>query len=63
MNFSAFTNSLIEFQLLAQGDDAAATDAIFKYVGNTIYVTLGLVALWGAFCVFMVWRRVAAKRF
>ncbi len=28
-----------------------------------IYVVLGLIALWGAFCTIMVWRRVAEKRF
>ncbi len=63
MNFSAFTNSLMQFQLLGQDDSAATTDAIFNTVGYTIYVVLGCVAVWGAFCVLMVWRRVAAKRF
>ena len=33
------------------------------YVGNAIYVTLALIALWGAFCVVMVWRRVAQIRY
>ena len=28
-----------------------------------IYVALGLIALWGAFCVIIVWRRVAQTRF
>ena len=63
MNFSFFTNSLIQFQLLGQDDASATTDAIFNMVGNTIYAVLAVVALWGAFCIFMVWRRVAAKRF
>jgi biopolymer transport protein ExbB/TolQ len=63
MNFSAFTNSLMQFRLLGQDDAAATTDAIFNTIGITIYVVLGCVALWGAFCVLMVWRRVAAKRF
>ena len=63
MNLSYLSNFMIEFQLLGQNDDAAKTDAIFNMIGNTIYVTLALVALWGAFCIFMVWRRVATKRF
>jgi len=42
----------------------AKTDVdIFDIVGNTIYGCLLLVALWGAFCCVMVWRRVAQKRF
>ncbi len=32
-------------------------------IGNVIYVVLGLIALWGLFCVVMVWRRVAQLRF
>ncbi len=32
-------------------------------VGNAIYLVLVVVALWGAFCVVMVWMRVAQKRF
>ena len=28
-----------------------------------IYIVLGLIALWGAFCVVMVWMRVARQRF
>ena len=30
---------------------------------NIIYTTLALIAAWGAFCVVMVWMRVAQKRF
>ena len=63
MNLSFFTSSLMQFQLLGQEDAAASTDAIFNMVGNTIYTLLAVVALWGAFCILMVWRRVAAKRF
>ncbi len=32
-------------------------------VGNMTYVALVLIALWGVFCVVMVWTRVAQKRF
>jgi biopolymer transport protein ExbB len=32
-------------------------------LGNIIYVCLMLIAFWGAFCVVVVWRRVAAARF
>ncbi len=63
MNLSFFTNSLLQFQLLGQEDAAATTDAIFDMVGNTIYALLAVVALWGAFCIIMVWRRVGATRF
>ena len=36
---------------------------ITKYVGYVIYVVLFLIALWGAYCVVMVWSRVKQKRF
>lgn len=36
---------------------------IFNLFGNTIYVALFLVALWGAYCIFSVWSRVQEKRF
>jgi biopolymer transport protein ExbB len=32
-------------------------------VGNMMYVVLILIALWGVFCIVMVWTRVAQKRF
>lgn len=32
-------------------------------VGTIVYIILGLVALWGAYCVVAVWMRVAQKRF
>ncbi|OHB70752.1 MAG: biopolymer transporter ExbB [Planctomycetes bacterium RBG_13_63_9] len=38
-------------------------DALYWYVGVAIYVALALIALWGAFCVVIVWRRVAQTRF
>ena len=37
--------------------------AITGYVANIIYGVLALIALWGAFCVAMVWLRVGQKRF
>lgn len=33
------------------------------FMGNACYGALALVALWGAFCVILVWRRVAEIRF
>ncbi len=33
------------------------------YIGVVVYVALALVALWGAFCVTVVWRRVGQTRF
>jgi biopolymer transport protein ExbB/TolQ len=37
--------------------------AVTGPVGFVIYCALALVALWGAFCVIVVWRRVAQARF
>ena len=31
--------------------------------GTAMYIALGLIALWGAYCVTMIWVRVAQKRF
>ncbi len=42
---------------------AADLSALNYVIGIIIYVVLGMVALWGAFCVVMVWRRVAHTRF
>jgi biopolymer transport protein ExbB len=36
---------------------------IVSFAGNACYGALGLVALWGAFCAILVWRRVAEVRF
>ena len=36
---------------------------MFLILGYIIYVCLFLIALWGAFCVVMVWARVKQKRF
>ncbi len=38
-------------------------EGLTTYAGYIIYGVLVLIALWGAFCVVMVWRRVAQKRF
>jgi biopolymer transport protein ExbB len=46
-------------QLLA----AISTDDITKYVGYIVYLVLLIIALWGAFCVVMVIKRVSQKRF
>lgn len=37
--------------------------AVTAYAGGVIYVSLALIALWGAYCVIVVWRRVAETRF
>ncbi len=36
---------------------------VFAILGNVMYLALGLVALWGAFCLVVVWTRVREKRF
>lgn len=36
---------------------------VTQIVAGVIYVVLALIALWGAFCVVMVWMRVSQKRF
>jgi len=36
---------------------------VFVYLGYVIYVVLALLALWGAYNVIMVWRRVGQTRF
>jgi biopolymer transport protein ExbB/TolQ len=37
--------------------------AVTWIAGIVDYIALGLIALWGAFCVILVWRRVAQTRF
>lgn len=39
------------------------TTVLNEYLGYLLYVALGLIALWGAFCVYMLWRRIAETRF
>lgn len=46
--------------LIAAGIDIGAITSIAAPV---IYIALILIALWGAFCVIMVWRRIAQTRF
>jgi len=38
-------------------------ETVFQYVGMAIYFALATIAVWGAFCVIVVWRRVAQTRF
>jgi len=38
-------------------------ETVFTIAGNLIYGLLAVIALWGAFCVIVVWRRVAQVRF
>lgn len=38
-------------------------EGLVTHVGNATYAAQAIVALWGAYCVVMVWRRVAQKRF
>lgn len=39
------------------------SEELSNQIGNVIYLIMALVALWGAFCVIMVWTRVASKSF
>lgn len=43
--------------------DAGPTWTVFDIAGLILYSLLGLTALWGAFCVIVVWMRVGQKRF
>lgn len=38
-------------------------EVLFSYLNNLVYVLLACLALWGAYCVVMVWRRVGSTRF
>ena len=50
--------------LLAQeADKPSGMETVLSYFGILIYISLFLVALWGAYCCIMVWTRVASKRF
>jgi len=40
-----------------------AAISVFAILGKFMYLVLALLALWGAFCVVMVWSRVREKRF
>ena len=36
---------------------------LYTFIGNLTYAAQAVVAFWGTFCVIVVWRRVAQKRF
>lgn len=38
-------------------------DQVFTFLSSAIYLVIFLIALWGAFCVVMVWSRVRQKQF
>ncbi len=38
-------------------------EQLFVLLGYLVYAVLAILALWGAFCIIMVWRRVAQTRF
>ena len=38
-------------------------DQVFDILANAIYLVIFLIALWGAFCVIMVWSRIRQKQF
>ena len=38
-------------------------EQVLTIISNLTYVALGGIALWGAFCVILVWNRVAKVRF
>ncbi|MEM6330367.1 MAG: MotA/TolQ/ExbB proton channel family protein [Planctomycetota bacterium] len=38
-------------------------DTLFALVGYVVYFAMAALALWGAFCVVLVWRRVSQTRF
>ena len=38
-------------------------DTVFKVLGYAIYTGLGVIALWGIYCIVQVWRRVAQKQY
>ena len=38
-------------------------DQVFTFLSYAIYLVIFLIALWGAFCVVMVWSRVRQKQF
>jgi biopolymer transport protein ExbB/TolQ len=39
------------------------SEQMYYLLGIAMYVVLAMIALWGAFCVITVWRRVSQKRF
>jgi len=57
MNYHHFST------LFGAADAAADTGPLFGIIATFIYLVLAAIALWGAFCVIMVWTRVARQRF
>ena len=57
MNYYHFTT------LFAAAGAGADTGKLFGIIATFIYLVLAAIALWGAFCVIMVWTRVARQRF
>ncbi|MEM8681208.1 MAG: MotA/TolQ/ExbB proton channel family protein [Planctomycetota bacterium] len=47
--------------LIAQTSSGIA--GLTQFIATLIYLALFLIAIWGAYCVIMVWLRVAQKRF
>jgi len=43
--------------------DLGQVSDVSQFAGNLCYVFLAVVALWGAYCIVVVWRRVAQLRF
>ncbi len=56
---------MIGSMFMARQSPLAALDisGLTGYLATFIYVVLAVIALWGAFCVIMVWMRVARQRF
>ena len=38
-------------------------DTLFNLIGDATYAALAIIALWGAFCAVLAWRRIAQARF
>ena len=47
---------MIELNMIAQIN-------VFAVLGNLMYAALAMIALWGGFCVVMVWMRISQKKF
>jgi len=43
--------------------DAGTLTTVVRYAGDACYGALAVVALWGVFCVILVWRRIGQVRF
>lgn len=42
---------------------ATGISRLTHYLGNSMYLALLAIAIWGAYCVLVVWMRIAQKRF